>query len=119
MCYGENRAALFAFVQGLFIDTYSGSIFGLSAFVYLSICGFIYLMSNFIDIHLRIGNIITILLSLLLKNLLFMIIIYICFKTPVINISFLRDQILCIILTVLMSPILFGVLNGLRHDKII
>ena len=115
----ENMAALFAFFQGLFMDIYSGGIYGLSPFLYLCVCTFIYILSNFIDINRRAGNMMIIFLALLFKDLLFLLITYIFFDTISLNISFLRSLLLCIILTVFLSPAIFNLLNRLRYDEIV
>jgi len=117
MIYEENIAALFAFIQGLFMDIYSGSIYGLHAFLYLCICTIIYVLSNFLDIHSKIGHIMTLSLVMLLKGFLFVLITYAFFQDFLFNTSFYKSQVLCIILTVLVSPFIFKLLNKLRYDK--
>ena len=115
----ENMAALFAFSQGLFMDIYSGGIYGLSPFLYLCVCLFIYILSNFIDINRRAGNMMIIFLAMLFKDLLSLLITYIFLDIISLNISFLRSLLLCIILTVFLSPAIFNLLNRLRYDEIV
>ena len=117
MNYGENIAALFAFFQGFFIDIYSGGIYGLFPFIYMCVCISIYVLSNFIDIHKRTGNMIIIFLAMLIKDLLFVLIVYIFLDGIPINMPFLKSLALSVILTVFLSPAIFNLLSRLRYDK--
>jgi len=108
--YGENTTALFAFIQGIFIDIYSGCIYGLSPFLYLCVCLIIHAISGLIDIHERVGSIIAISLAMFIKSLLFIFIISLTFK-DLFRASFFVSELQYIILTVLVSPIIFRLLD--------
>lgn len=112
-------AVLFAFFQGLVMDMYSGSIYGLFSFVYLCVYIFIYISSRFIDIHKRTGYISLIFLAMLLKDMLLLLITQIFYKGIPMSMSFLSDLLFCVILTVFIGPAIFKMLNRLSHDKIV
>lgn len=75
--YGEIRAGLFAYVQGLLIDIISGGVLGLHALIYLLIFAGIKLGSYFFDLQYARGQLIIVALAVLLKGLISIALLYI------------------------------------------
>ena len=111
--YSETGAGIFAFVQGLLIDIFSGGMFGLFTLLYLIIFLLIKLASRPLDLLSTLGQVVVISMAILLKEALMVIILYMfSFAT-----NFLIHNILLTVFSAIFSgliaPFLFYILNKL------
>jgi len=115
---GENKASVFAFFQGFFLNIYSGTIYGLFPFLYLLTLIFVLLISSFVDIHPKSGSILCISLAFLIKNILLFFIIYAVYGHEPVSSSFFRELLVRFLITISLSSHIFSMLNKLRHAEI-
>ena len=116
--HGENAASIFAFLQALFLNIYSGSIFGIFPFIYLSELVFMWLINGLVDIRSGSGKIITIASAIVLKDLLLLLIESIFFGFDLITISIVRKMFIDLIITTSFSPIIISFLERLRYVEV-
>jgi len=115
LSYGENTASVFAFFQGLFLNIYSGTIHGIFPFLYLLVLLFILIISNLVDIHTKLGNILCVSLALLVKYILLFLIMYLILRHEPISPSFLKELLIRFLITASLSSAIFSLLNKLRY----
>gem|GEM_PF-4327144 len=115
---GENRAAIFAFLQGLFLSIYSGTNCGIFPFSYVLVLIFVLIISNFLDVHTKSGSILCVSLALLFKYLLLSTIMYLVFEHQPIDTSFLKELLIRFLLTVSLSSTIFSALNKIRYAEV-
>jgi hypothetical protein len=75
--YGEIKVGLFIYAQGLLIDVLSGGVLGLYALIYLLVFAGIKLWSHLFDLQAPRGQFIIVILSVLLKGIISLVILYI------------------------------------------
>ena len=113
--YGQTGAGIFAFGQGLLIDTFSVGLPGLFTFLYLIIFLGINIGSRLLDLSSVMGQIIIISLVVLLKEVLFVVFLDLfSLETTVTAYVFLAFAIsaLC---SGLIAPFLFTFFNQINH----
>ncbi|OHD54132.1 MAG: rod shape-determining protein MreD [Spirochaetes bacterium GWF1_51_8] len=86
--FGETKGVIFGFFMGLLVDTMSGGLFGLSAFVYVFIAWFVAVYKKYIQASEIVGFIIYIVVATLLKYIFFTIFYLIFQKAGLLDINF-------------------------------
>jgi len=113
--YGQTGAGIFAFGQGLLIDTFSVGLPGLFTFLYLIIFLGINIGSRLLDLGSAMGQIIIISLAVLLKEVLFVVFIdLLSLETTVTPYVFLAFSISALF-SGLITPFLFAFFNQINH----
>ena len=104
--YGQMGAGAFALGQGLFMDIFSGGLHGLCAALYLCVFVGIYLGSRFFNLQEPRGQIIIVVLSVLLKMMVFQAILGVFYRGSSISRSFLLLSAVSVIITGLITLVL-------------
>jgi len=112
--YGQAPAATFAFGQGLLIDLLSGGIHGVYTFIYLSIFGCIYLGSRLFNLEYPKGQVLLISSVVLLKKILLLLVLITFSQEIFFPRSFLLVSVVSAIITGIIAPIVFYLLDFLR-----
>ncbi len=114
--YGHTASVTFAFGQGLLIDLFSGGLHGLYTTLYLIVFASIRLGARFFNISSITVQIFIVLLTVLLKDMLFFVILKAFY--PDINVppSFLLTAGSFAVVTALIAPIVFYLFNRLTGD---
>ena len=114
LSFGHIAVGIFAFGQGLFMDIFSGGLHGLFTFLYLGIFGAIYLGSAFFSLLDPKGQMIIIASAVFFKKILFLVVLSVFSSEVVFSKSFLWTSWASVIITGLISPIIFCFFNRLR-----
>ncbi|GEM_PF-4561538 len=87
-------SAIFAFLQGIIMDIYSSSIYGISPFLYLFVCILADIFSEAFDLKELLISVILFSVTLIAKTLLFFILIYLFLHRIFINYSFFLSHVI-------------------------
>lgn len=105
--YGDIGAGIFALGQGLLIDIFSAGLMGLFTFIYLIIFMVIKLVSRLFSLRSLKGIIIIISIAVIIKNILFVSLLYLFSLKSIFPFSFFVASVASAICSGLISPVLF------------
>ncbi len=109
---------MFAIAQGFFVDLYSGGMHGLFSVLYLSVfCG-IRAGSRFLNLHTPGGQVVTVWLVTLVKDLFFMLLVYAFSRSVYFSGAFLWNITGQLVVTGLFAPPVFFLLDRLKASVI-
>lgn len=113
--YGETRAGIFAFSQGLVIDIFSTGLLGLFTFLYLMVLLSIFLGSRLFDLNFQRGQFLVISSAALVKQIVFFSLVKAFSFDITVSASVLLSFIASALCVGLVGPILFYVLNCVNN----
>ncbi|MDB9822253.1 rod shape-determining protein MreD [Deltaproteobacteria bacterium] len=113
--YGETGAGIYAFGQGLIIDVFSGGMHGLFTLLYLIAFSIIKLVSRPLDLLSTGGQIAAIFMTVLLKKILMIILLYLFSLEITLTAADFLSFIFSAICSGLIAPFLFCFLNFLNR----
>jgi rod shape-determining protein MreD len=115
--YRETGAGIFAFCQGFLVDIFTAGPLGLFSLLYLAVFLGIHLVgSRFFDLHSPRGQFVIISLAVLLKEVLFGVFLYVSSLEIVFSVSFLCAVISSAMVSGLVGPLFFYLLNRVRRS---
>jgi len=112
---GSTIAVVFAFTQGLLIDTYSAGLFGLFSLLYLSLYRIVAIGSKFFDFNSISGQFLLVLVAVLVKDILFILVLEIFHLGSELSGLVLVKLATSAVFSALMAPLIFRLLEPFRH----
>lgn len=113
---GPVRAAIFAFGQGLLIDLFSSGLRGLSVCVYLTVFWGVFWGSRYLNLEDTRGQASTVFLAFFLKQGVFFGLVSVFYEDTVLPENCLLMFILSGVITGLMAPPVFSLLNRMTSS---
>jgi rod shape-determining protein MreD len=91
--FGEMKGEIFGFSMGILIDTMSGGIFGLSAFVYAFLAWFVGVYKKYIQVSEVVSFILYMVIATIIKYILYAIFYLIFSKTGLLDWGFILKML--------------------------
>ncbi len=114
LSYGRTASGVFALSQGLFVDLFSGGIHGVFILLYLSVFCTVWFGSRFVDLQTAKGQVFIVLLAMLSKTVLFILMVLVVSQGVFAPRSFLGVWILLMLISALLAPVAFFILDRLK-----
>ncbi|MBW1998799.1 MAG: hypothetical protein JRJ29_12655 [Deltaproteobacteria bacterium] len=112
---GSIIAVVFAFTQGLLIDTYSAGLFGLFSLLYLSLYWVVAIGSKFFDFNSISGQFLLVLVAVLVKDILFIVVLEIFHLGSELSALVLVKLSASAVFSALAAPLVFRLVDPFRH----
>ena len=91
--FGETKGEIFGFAMGLLVDTMSGGIFGLSAFVYAFLAWFVSVYKKYIQVSEVVSFILYMVIATIIKYILYAIFYLIFSRTGLLDWGFILKML--------------------------